>query len=549
MRFVGLGKTIYGGIFRDYVEGFGVVSRFFDYDPAREDSFKLRAERVRELFRGDRKLLSDALVHINESFGLSERTIENARKLGDEDTLAVVTGQQIGFCTGPLFTVHKAISAVKLSQRLEASLGTSVVPVFWMATDDHDLSEVDRLAIPSPDGSVLRLVLPLRAPKGLPAGRIRLPEEAESVLNGFLESLEGPHREEVLDAVATAFRSSETLSDFFARLMGWLFSRHGLVLLDPSHSALRRAAVEPISRWVEGIGLIRDVLTETHEALRGCGYATTSKLDPGDLYLFRLMDGKRVGLRLDCVGEGRGCDRFSTRRGETRWSSEDLLREIRSDPDGFSPGFLLRPIVQEYLIPTVAVISGPGELGYVSLLKKIYGFFGLEMPIIAPRLSLTLIRRDLEELMQCHNLGFESMAGDFESELERMLNDVDGIDIGTRFGRLHEELERSMAEIRSSYHHFGDSFDGAMSRALRQIKAVLGGLEREARRLRRRRMPQIVGQMRRLKAELWPNGRPQETVINPLYYISKTGPRLIDELLEAGGLSPGFHHLCFLEEV
>lgn len=548
MRFTDLGRSLYGGMFRDYVESFRNVSSFFEYDPADDSSFRARAEQIRSHFQGDRASVSKALVETGEEAGLSREAVDNARLLARGDALAVVAGQQIGLCTGPLLTAYKAVSAIRLARSLQATLGSPVVPVFWMATDDHDLSEVDRASLPSPRGGVLTVVVPLGNSRGVPAGRIRLPDGAERPIDDLLAGLDGPHRGEVIDKVWEAFRSSGTLSQLFARLMGWLFSAHGLVLLDPAHPAMRRAAVEPVTKWVQSVRSVDRALESALEERRNRGYSDGFELDPNDLYLFRMVRGKRVGLRSVPEEDGRGPDQFTTRWGDLRWEREGLLGEIRSMPDDFSPGFLLRPIVQEYLLPTVATVSGPGEISYLSLLRGVYRLFGLKMPVIVPRLSMSVVSRDVERAMSSYQVDFEKVTTGFECELERVLVGTGGMDIGAEFERIYERFERSIDEIRLSFKGFDKGFEKALSRGWERIRAAVRQIEREARRSRRRAMPDVVREMERIRDELWPNGRPQETVINTLYYVSKAGPGLIDRLVETGDLRWGFHHLCFLEE-
>ena len=403
LRFVRVGVDLYRGVFGDYVRGFEAASGFFTHDPYSRGSYMARAEHLRRHFAGDRRTLAESLLEFNRRVGAGPAALERARSLALPEAVAVVAGQQAGLGTGPLLTVYKAASAVATAARLESLLGVPVVPVFWVASEDHDFEEVRWLAGTDSSGALLTLRLPDPPVRGSPVGDVALSREAREVVAGIGHLLEGPHSALVASWLREDAAASSSLVELFCRLMARLFARRGLVLLDPMLPSLKRAAGPVLLQALERGPRLAEACARAGGAVREAGYEPGLDVDPSHACIFRRVNGRRTAL---LWGDGG----LRNRDGTLRWTVDDLRRDLVRDPEDFSPGAVLRPVVQEFLVPTLCTVSGRGEVAYLAQMREVYRLFGLQMPVVRPRLSLTVVEPSDREAMVRYGVRFEALA-------------------------------------------------------------------------------------------------------------------------------------------
>jgi bacillithiol biosynthesis cysteine-adding enzyme BshC len=418
-------------LFRDYLTGSGTAGRF--YEGGRWDAEGLldAANRTPGL-RRDGAAVSRVLVAQQEARGAAEAA-RRARDLGEADAVAVVTGQQAVLFGGPLYVLYKALAAVRLAAVLQARRGRPVVPVFWVASDDHDFAEVRSTAVLDEAGQIRTLrYAPAREPVGQPASRVTLDETIAPLLEELARSLPaGANRDMLVARVGESYRPGVSLSDAFARLLSSLIP--GLVVLDPSDPALKALMAPVLARELRERSPTSRLAEDVGRELLAAGYHNQVPVRPGFLNLF-LVDAERHALAFeDSTIEVRGTDR--------RLPVEDALRHLERQPQDWSPGVLLRPLAQDHMLPTAAYVGGPAEIAYHAQIGPSYPHFGIPRPALVPRPSLTLVEPAQARALEAEGLSLSDLQGDPEAVLGRWAREAYP-EVEAAFARAREALER-----------------------------------------------------------------------------------------------------------
>lgn len=518
--------------YRAYLAGERPVLDLFSFDPSDPEAPARRALERRGFPPARRRLLAGALAEVQRRVGGGPAALEAARLLERDDALVVTAGQQPGVLTGPLFTVHKAVSAVLLARRLSGRLGRPVVPVFWIVSDDHDWGEAGRLAFVTRQGEVRRLTLDT-PDAGRPFGRMPVPEGALPLV-GEIATLAGagaggsgplPHTDEVTAFLTASARESASVAEWFARLMARLFRDEGLVLLDPMQPEI---AAESAAFYEEAVARAAEV-----EAALAAGAARLAEggfppaFLPGEhALLFDHGGGRRLGLLRDG-------NAFASRRGEVRHTAAGLGERVRRAPGEMSPGAALRPVLRDRLLPTVAHVAGPGEVAYLAQLQGVYRLFGEEMPVVFPRLSLTLVAPELASFLARAGIEPGAVLEAAARPPDALLERLGGAPVAAAFARARARIAESHGELVSGLAAAGVDLADLARGNLERMLAQLDYLEDKASQRRRRREKEAAASVRRLQSELLPGGRSQEKVLNVLPWLYRAGWGLAGELLRA----------------
>jgi len=376
-------------IFLDYLDRTPSVQTFY---PRSASFLSWAAEESSQIkYPADRrKRVAEILEHQNKACGASAKTLENISRFRD-GAFAVVTGQQTGLFGGPMFSIYKALTTVKLAQ--EASkLGLNCVPVFWLATEDHDLEEVNQADILSPDGQLERFSTVTRGDKDLPVGSVTFGKELAEVVARATTLL---GESEAATLLAECYRPGETFGTAFAKLFARLFADLGVVLLDGSDPELDQIVAPVYRQVIEQCSDLNQKLFQRGEQLQAAGYHQQVRITPTSTPLLAMRDGSRIPVHTDAGS-------FSI--GDAQHSKQDLAALASSSPQTFSPNVLLRPVVQDYLLPTLAYVGGSAEVAYFAQAGALYeAILGRVTPIV-PRFSATLIEAKPQALLEKHKL-------------------------------------------------------------------------------------------------------------------------------------------------
>ena len=480
-----------------------------------------------------RDAVADVLAEQNRRWDGSEAVLAQTERLRDARAVAVVTGQQLGLFAGPLYTVYKAVSAVRFAERVEAETGRPAVPVFWLAGEDHDTAEVESALFT--EGAELRRVrYPMPSPR--PVGRIVLGEaEARATLDALAAALPaGPHRDAALGLAADAYRAGRTMRDAFAVLLRALVPDVVLMSVD---DARFKALAAPVLEG-EAAGW-----RATHDALRARGARLAElglheQVAPTPLNLFTLADDARLALDPDGAGGA------VTRDGAHRFG--DLAAAVRAEPAAFSPNVVLRPVVQDALLPTAAYVAGPGEAAYFAQLGPVYARFGVPMPAVVPRLSLTLVEPSVAKVLDRYGLGVPDLRGDRAALWRRLALKASDLDLEGAFAAIRARADGLLAPAEPLAAALSPSLPPAVGAAARKVAKAIDRLETTLVREEKRRHDDVRARLDRAAAALWPGGALQERALSPLQVVAQHGAGALGELVRSVPLDPSVHHVVRL---
>ncbi len=450
-------------------------------------------------------------------------------RLAEPGAFAVTTGQQPGLFTGPLYTIHKALSTAALARVLERQWQHPVVPVFWVAGDDHDYAEASHASWVAPDGVVKTFQLPPRPPDAplTPMYRELLGPEIENALETLASDLPASEfRDSTLDWLRRHYRPTATVAGSFAGALAEILAPAGIICLDSTHPAVKRAEARHLIR---ALGLARDLdrdLASRAEELQMAG------MDPG----VPVGDGATLVM----LEASQGRDRlvaedgaFVTRRSRERFDLAMLQQIGASEPERLSPNVLLRPVIESALIPTAAYLAGPGELRYLGLTQPVYERMRIPRQLATPRWSGILVEPKVDRVLQ-----------KFQIDLRDLLEPPGALEQRLIRSQLPDEAVRALAAMRESlesgYESLGQSaavIDPTLARPVQGAKhQALSGLQDVERKLiqhLKRRQETELNQIVRARAMVLPENKPQERVLTIAPFLARYGTTLITELCDS----------------
>ena len=384
-------------IFIDYVERFERLGSLFPHDFRDPSAFE-RAAAAAAAREVPRSAVVDVLLDQHAAFGAGNGAWRNIERLRDPEAVAVLTGQQPALFGGPLYNLYKAATAIQLARRLEGTTGRPHVPVFWIANDDHDLVAVDHVHAVAADGTVVPITW--EHGRTQPLGMVRLDRSVETALEQLSQLCPAPGAA----LAATTFRAGERLSDCFGRFLSATFEDDGLVVVDPADGRLRELGMPRLAAELAYPSPSAAAARTPTEWLQAHGYPPQVALRDDRLGLFH-DEAARFRLRASDAG----CQ-MAFGATAVEWSAARAI--FAAAPPEFSPNVLLRPIYQDTLFATAAYVGGPGEISYFAQLAPVYARFGLPMPVIYPRKSVTLVDARADRELDALGLSVEDVFRD-----------------------------------------------------------------------------------------------------------------------------------------
>ena len=535
-----LEAEVYPALYRALAEHPDEVSAFLPHAPESPQAWQSRAADVHRMWGGSegdtrRRAVVSALQACLQPLGgprpAQERTLS---ALGRGDALVVVTGQQAGLLGGPLYTLYKALGAVIMAETASRALGCPVVPVFWIASEDHDWSEISHAEVVAADGDVVRLVLP-GSGDFRSAGHIPVPPEARRLV-GQLTALcppspaGAPLAARVLEGLRRPGRI--TLAGWFGWQLQDLLGDTGLLFYDPMHPALRGLAAEVFAGAGERHAEANARISAAGEAMTRAGFAPGLHFDADHVHLLTYVGGRRVALHAD---SGRIC----TRDRQFDCAAEQLADRVRADPTLFSPNVALRPVVQDFTLPVLEQLGGPGEVAYLAQLGGVFALWDRPMPIVGPRPGATLILPRDAQALSVAGARPEEVRADLQQVLDRAAAKGSPVDLDALFAAEREALDARYTRLGAGLHgvspHMAEIVRGNAAR----VRHQLDYLERKARQHLRRSQRGLATELRAAAARLFPAGALQERTVGPYPYLFDLGPGLVARIREALQGAPG----------
>lgn len=490
----------------------------------------------------DRDVLGDALAAQNRSFGSTDATFANIEKLRGRSSVAVLTGQQTGLFTGPLYSIYKALAAIRAAESL-CSQGVDAVPVFWMATEDHDLDEIAGAFCIDASGKLAETRFEAEPDdRGKPVGSIRLNESASAAVDTFFGLL--PRTEFTNEAralVKDSWNERSTVGQAFGTLLARLLGKFGLVIVDPMDPALKRLAAPIYQAAVAKSREMVDGLVARSAELTDRGYHAQVLVEKDYFPLFYIGDdGLRRALRQDEKGVIRVKD------AKTSFARDELSNLALDDPDRLSPGVMLRPLVQDFLFPTICYFGGGAEIAYFAQNSEVYRVLERPATPIFHRQSFTIVEARHARTLEKFELSFPMMLNGQASVLpaivDRFIDPKTAAVFAEAEGRINAELDR----LDQALSQIDVTLAANLATRRRKIVYHIGALRDKYRR-RRAEIDESIG--RRVSdafTSLLPAGSLQERTLNVLSFVDRVGPGFIDSVYEAVDLDDKGHRIIYL---
>ncbi len=522
-------------LYRDFLHAPARVVRYYAADFRDLTALAARAS-ARDYPDARRGAVAALLRRQAERFGTASDSAASLRAFERPGTLAVVAGQQPGLFGGPLYTFYKALTAVALARSLAAASGRPVVPVFWVASDDHDFEEVRRAYVH--DGTEPRAleIGSDAAPAGASIARIGLDGGMTALLDAAAALLPtSEFREDLLARLREAWSPGRTWGEAFARFMGGLLAPLGSLVFDPSDPEAKRLALPVFEREIELGGGSAAAARERGEELARAGYHAQIARHGDELNLFWHTD-RREAVRVLPDGSFRLAE---SGRGLGR---AEFLRLLRERPGDASPGVLLRPMMQDLLFPTAAYVGGPSEVAYWAQVSALYPLFDLPATPIAPRAGATLLEPRVAKVLDRFGLRWDALAGDVESVIGGALRALLPEDFPALFARERGGWSESFTRLKQAVVAFDPSLQSAVDTAAGRVAHEGEHLEKKLMQVWKRRQEESVQQIRRAAGQLFPFGGLQERTFSILGFAAKYGPGLLPRMASAVE-TPGAHVL------
>jgi len=512
------------------------VRRFYPVD-YRDPKACERAGKARDYPASRRAALASILRRQAEGWGLLEHSRESLERFTRPETLVVVSGQQPGLFGGPLYTIYKALTAIAFAGDLERATRRPVVPIFWIASDDHDFEEARHAFIGDGAVAAREVAYPLEAaPRGVSLARVPLADPVLDLVRQAEEALaQASFRAEVVDRLREAYAPGRGWTDAFARLAGGWVAPLGALVFDPADREAKRLALPVFERELSLRGKSAEAARATGAELTSAGYHAQIARTGQELNLF-WHDESREALRLS----GDGTLRLAESGRELK--ERDLLAKLRERPEDVSPGVLLRPLMQDHLFPTAAYVGGPSEVAYWAQVNALYPLFEMGPPAIVPRAGATILEPRVAKTLERLGIAWETLAGDVEAVIRDTLARFLPVDFPALFEKERVGWAESMKRIEAQVTAFDPSLRAAVDTATGKVIHEGQVLEKKLMQVWKRRNEETAQKIRRARESLFPRGGLQERTFSVLGYTAEHGPALLDEFREKVR-EPGRHVL------
>ncbi|MGB6431124.1 MAG: bacillithiol biosynthesis cysteine-adding enzyme BshC [Candidatus Acidiferrales bacterium] len=521
-------------LYRAFLEDFPSVAEFYAHAPTL-DGVRQAAAQI-NYAPAMRAAVVERLRAQNRTFG-SGAAVEHNLDLLAGRAVAVVTGQQVSLFSGPAYTFYKALTAVRLAAELTAA-GVEAVPVFWLASEDHDIAEINHCLWRGREGNErIELEQPASEGEGPSVGSVALGDAVEELVARATNNLEGPSAETIAAALRESYRPAETFSSALGKLLARLLGPSGLILLDPLDAELHRLAAPVYLRALDEQAALSEELMRRTERLERQHFHAQVKVAERSTLLFWSTQGHRLPVR-------RKNDGFAV--GDRDFTAAELRREIESSPAAFTGNVLLRPIVQDTLLPTAAYIAGPAETAYYAQVSVVYKHLLGRMPAILPRASITLVPSHVARLLEKYQLKVPDAFRGGRILREHMERDSLPKSLAARFASGEKALKKILEGLRPPIEKLDRTLVGALENVESKMLFQFQSLEHKAGRAQAFRAGVLEGHEHEIAGVLYPEGQLQERALCLLPLLAAQGPELLDHL--AAQIVPGNpqHQILFL---
>jgi bacillithiol biosynthesis cysteine-adding enzyme BshC len=514
-------------LFVDYVTAYDRVSKYYNGNFRDPSHLRQIIEQVARMPR-DRSTLVRVLAEQNREFYCTIKTLANIDLLHEDSTFAVVTGQQVGLLSGPLYTLYKIITTLKLTQRLNDSLPDfHFVPIFWLEGEDHDFEEVNNVKVVNHDNQAKKIEYLVN---GKPLDK-NIGAVGDVQLDGFIDEFFRQAEESLINTEFKGklfetfrhyYQRGTTFTKAFVGLINQLFDNSGLIFLNPNNRELKKLMSTVFQREVSEHPAVCQLVIERSAELEQRFHAQV-KAKAINLFLF-----EKGGRHLIEPRE----DGFGLKGARRQLTIEELKQCAGETPELLSPNVVLRPICQDTVLPTVVYVAGPNEIAYFAQLRPVYEFFNVTMPIIYPRATATILEEKLESILDKFELDLTAFFGELDTVLRTVSEQISDIKVEDMFQNVASRVKESLNELKFGINQIDPTLLGALETTASKIESQLSVLKEKTFLAQKKKNEIALKQVEKVANNTLPFGELQERQINVIYFMNKYGLDFVRWLTE-----------------
>ena len=528
-------------LFLDYLYDFNKVKKFYKNNVHDKDNYLSIFKRISAQKKVPRTQLTGILTNQYNGLPLSSNTSKNIAILSDNNTLAVVTGQQLGILGGPMYTLYKIITAIKLSNYLSQRYDDfNFVPVFWLEADDHDFNEVRSISVINDSNEI----------KVISYGEEVSEDESKSSvgeiifndsLNNFFAELESSSRSteftaQLFSEIKSIYSPGKAFKQAFKELIFSFFDRYGLVIFDPQDKEIKNLLKPVFKKEISDFRIHTEKLVNISAQLEE-SYHAQVKVRPVNLF-YKDSDGRYL------IEPGE--NEFGLKRKRKKFSYEELIDTIEKEPENFSPNVLLRPICQDYILPTAFYVGGPSEIAYFAQVMPLYDFFGIEAPVIYPRSSATIIEKNISSLLERYELKTDKVFKSGSGIKQQIINSLTSNSIDDIFNNATNQIDAAFDSLKEKLFEFDKTVSDSSSKYKQKINQYLAEYKSKATEAQKRKHETTLRQIDKILNTIYPNANLQEREINFIYFLNKYGKEFLDKVFDETMINKFEHQIIEL---
>jgi len=532
----------FSNLFLDYISEFENVSKYYKRNVHSQQDY----EALFKILAGKNRAITSKTAEIMKkqysSLLPSKKTLHNIELLKSDNTFAVVTGQQLGIFGGPLYTFYKTISAIKLCQQMkERYEGFNFVPVFWLESEDHDFDEVSWTAILGKENQIVELKYKDGFEEDVNRGPVSLNifnEDIGNVIAGLNENLRDTEfKKEIIPYIERFYKKGRSFLQSFTELLFSIFDEYGLIILDPSDKDIKELLTPVFKNELVNFREHTNILVERSAELDD-RYHAQVKVKP--INLFMIEEGERLLIE---PSE----NEYRLKGKRKRFTQDEIIKLTEEKPEKFSPNVLLRPVCQDFLLPTAFYVAGPGEISYFAQLMPLYDLFDIPAPVIYPRASVTIIEKGVRNIFDKFNLSFTDFLFEDNSVFTKVMNSISEVKIDSVFNEAAKDTELVFDNIRAYLFNIDKTLVDIANKAQEKTLQNLDQLKNKAAEAEKKKHDTVFRQLGKVSNILFPNQNLQEREINFLYFVNKYGHAFLKDLFDKLSVNKFEHQVIELE--
>ena len=530
-------------LFETYLKDFDRVKDFYHYN-FESNWDAIIQKRKSEKF--DRKKIAEILTHQNKEWNASQPVFNNISKLNTNNSFLIITGQQAGIFTGPLYTIYKILTALKLSEWLGNKYADlNFIPCFWLEVDDHDFKEINHIGFFNKNNELRQL-------ESAEESNDLLKPIHERQINSELSNWRSIIKEEfyetefldnVLDKFFEKYAINRAYSDAFARLISDLFGQYGLVVLNPTDPEVKKLGRPIYKKIIENPAQIQKIFNERSELLNQLKFQSQIQLLSNQTLLF-FKDNKKQRIRVD-FDEKRD---FLLKYNDQYESVEKnkLNDIIETTPEQISPNVVLRPIIQDYILPTISYVAGPAEIAYFAQIGAIYDDLNQTMPVIYPRHRITIVENKIQKVLEKQQIEITDLFKHRSQFLEIYIQQKQNEKIFNEIESIQTEINQKVDQLEKIISETDPTLINTIQKTGQKVNSNIEQIIHKLTNSIEQKEAVEINQIKRTLLHLFPEDNFQERVINIIYLLIKYGPDLINNIYERLPVDSKEHHILYL---